>query len=91
VTVNKTGGNTGEDVSYTTSDGTAKAGTNYTAAGGAFFWNSVDMTSRTISIPISNIKPFTGSKTFTITLSSPANASLGISTATVTVTGSAQP
>jgi hypothetical protein len=88
VTVDRTGGSNGAvSVSYGTSNGTAVAGTDYTAASGALQWADGDTSAKTFSIPVSNAVPFSGSKTFTIALSSPsagaAIASPGSATATI--------
>jgi hypothetical protein len=90
VTVNRTGGSNGAvAVNYSTANGTAVAGTNYTATSGALSWASGDAGSKTITIPLSTTTAFSGSKTFTITLSDAASgATLGApSSATVTITG----
>jgi hypothetical protein len=91
VTVNRAGGSSGAvSVNYATADGTAVAGTDYTAADGMLSWASGDAASKTFSIPVSNATPFSGSKTLTVTLSGPAGgASLGTpSSASVAITGS---
>ncbi len=91
VTVNRTGGSSGAvSVSYATSNGTAVAGTNYSAASGTLNWADGDAASKTLSVAISNAAPFAGSKTFTVALSSPTGgATLATpSSATVTITGS---
>ena len=69
VSVMRTGGVTGNvAVSYTTSNGTAAAGTDYTAIVGTLQWTNGDASTKTISIPISNATPFSGSKTFRVGL-----------------------
>ena len=91
VTVNRTGGSSGVvSVNYATANGTAVAGTDYTAASGMLQWASGDAASKTFSIPVSNATPFSGGKTLTVTLSSPAGgATLGSpSSAGVTINGS---
>lgn len=92
VTVNRTGGSNGAvAVSYFTADGTAVAGTDYTATGGTLNWANGDASSKTFSVPISKSTPFAGNRTFTITLSGPGGgATLSSPTsATVIVSGSA--
>jgi hypothetical protein len=92
VTVNRTGGSSGAvSVAYATADGTAIAGTDYTAENGTLNWASGDASSKTISIPVSNSTPYSGSKTFTLALSSPAGGATLSSpaTANVTINGSA--
>ena len=90
VTVNRTGGSAGAvSVAYATSNGTAVAGTEFTAADGTLDWAAGDANSKTFSVAISNATPFSGSKSFSVTLSSPTGgAKLGTpSSASVTVTG----
>ncbi len=73
-------------VQYATSDGTAKAGTNYTTTSAtASFAKGTNST--TVSIPILYNAPVTSNKTFTITLSSPTGGVLmgNATTATATI------
>jgi hypothetical protein len=89
VTVMRTGVSSGAvGVAYATSNGTAVAGTDFTTASGTLSWASGDTTSKSFSIPIRNSAPFTGNKSFNVTLSgpsggaalkSPSNASVSIS------------
>jgi uncharacterized repeat protein (TIGR01451 family) len=75
-------------VSYTTSDGTATAGSDYTAVSGTLSFNPAD-TSRTFSVPISSDATYEGSENFTVSLSYPFGATLGlpnISVVTITDT-----
>jgi|GEM_PF-1554017 len=76
-------------VNYATADGTAVAGTDYTATTGTVQWAANDSSPQTISVPISNTTPFSGTKVFTVALSSPSsNASIvSPGTATVTING----
>jgi hypothetical protein len=80
-------------VSYSTADGTAVAGVDYTAASGTLSWAAGDGTNQTISIPIIANTASSGQKTLSIALTSPSGgAALGApSSATVTVQGSAPP
>jgi Calx-beta domain len=72
VTVNRVAGSSGAaSVSYATSDGTAVAGTNYTAASGILTWNDGDGSAKGFTVAIS-ATPFSGTKTFTVTLSKPS-------------------
>jgi Calx-beta domain-containing protein len=92
VTVDRTGGSNGAvSVSYGTSNGTAIAGTDYTATSGVLQWADADTSAKTFSIPISNAAPFSGSKTLTIALSAPsAGAAIGNpGSATATISGDA--
>jgi hypothetical protein len=91
VTVNRANGTTGAvSVQYATSNGTAVGGKEYTAKSGTLSWAAGDSASKTISVPVSNATPFTGSKSFTIALSQVSGgATLGTSSATVNIAGSA--
>src|SRR5579883_3462824 len=63
ITVVRTG--TGTDaisVDYSTSDGTAIAGTDYTQASGTLSWAENDTTSKSITVPVSTATAFSGSK-----------------------------
>ena len=91
VTVNRTGGSSGAvSVSYDTANGTAVAGTDFTAASGTLMWAAGDATAKTFSINISNAQAFSGTKQFTVALSgATGGASLSSpTTASVTITGS---
>jgi hypothetical protein len=91
ITVNRTGGSAGAvSVAYATTNGTAIAGTNFTATNGTLQWADGDPASKTISIPVSNASPFSGTKSFNLTLSNPtAGAAISApSSASVAVTGS---
>jgi hypothetical protein len=70
---------------YSTADGTAKAGTDYTAASGAIFFLP-GQTSTTISVPLAAITAAgQAGKTFQLNLSLPANATLSRGAATCTI------
>jgi hypothetical protein len=87
ITVQRTGGSSGAvNVAYATSNGTAMAGTDYTAASGTLSWTNGSATSQTLSIPISNSAPFAGSKTFTVALSHPGGGATISSPGTMTIT-----
>jgi hypothetical protein len=91
VTVNRTGGSSGSiSVKYATANGSAIAGTDYTATSGTLLWADGDAASKTFPVAISNATAFASSKTFTVTLSSPtAGAALSSpSVATATINGS---
>jgi Calx-beta domain len=91
VTVNRTGGSSGAiSVNYAVANGSADVGTDFSATGGTLKWASGDAASKTFSVPISNVTAFSGTKTFSVSLSTPAGgATLGSpSSANVTVTGS---
>ena len=92
ITVNRTGGSTGwASVAYATANGTAIAGTDYTSERGVLTWAGGDMTPKSFTIPVSNAKPFTGTKTLAVAIASPIDARLaGTNTsAIVTINGSA--
>jgi hypothetical protein len=87
VSVQRVGGSSGPvTVNYATQDGTAVAGSDYTAANGTFSWSDGDFADRLISIAItsdSNVEP---DETFTLNLSAPAGgATLTQSTDTLTI------
>jgi len=63
-------------VSYATSNGTATAGSDYTAQSGTLTFNP-GVTSQTINVPISNNSLYEGNETFQVTLSNPVYATLG--------------
>ncbi|WP_071191885.1 Calx-beta domain-containing protein [Trichormus sp. NMC-1] len=73
-------------VQYATSNGTAIAGQDYTGKTGTLTFNP-GVTSRVINIPIVNNFINEANETFTLSLTSPTNASLGTKTsATTTIT-----
>jgi len=89
LTVSRAGGSSGAvSVSYATANGTATAGSDYTATSGTLNWPIADTVSKTITVPILNDSVPESSETFTATLTSPTGgATLGTpSTATVTIT-----
>jgi hypothetical protein len=91
VTVNRTGGSSGSiSVKYATANGSAIAGTDYTGASGTLQWADGDAAAKTFPVAITNGTGFSGSKTFTVALSSPtAGATLSSpSIATATINGS---
>ncbi|MBB5033914.1 Calx-beta domain-containing protein [Prosthecobacter vanneervenii] len=87
LTVTRTGGSTGPaTVSYTTANGIATAGADYTAVSGLLSWLDGDTAPKTISIPVANTATIGASKNLSVTLSSPLYASLGgATTATLTI------
>jgi hypothetical protein len=66
-------------VNYATANGTAASGSDYTAASGTLIFNPGE-TSKTINVPITDDSIVEGNETFTVTLSSPVNATLGTTT-----------
>lgn len=71
-------------VHYATANGSAVAGTDYTATSGTLTFG-VNATSGTISVPIINTGAIGPARVFTVTLSSPTNGTLGTSTAQVSI------
>ena len=73
-------------VQYATANGTAIAGSDYTSTSGTLTFNP-GVTSQVINIPILNDSLNEANETFSLTLNSPTNASLGTSqTVTTTIT-----
>ncbi len=90
VAVKRVGGSSGAvTVSYATANGSAVAGSNYTATSGKLKWAAGDLTAKTIQIALDNASGFSGAKTFTVSLSAPGGgATLGpTAKATVTIKG----
>jgi len=72
-------------VTFLTADGTATAGSDYTAVSGTLTFDP-GVTSRTINVPIIDDGVDEGSETFTVTILDPVNATLGtIATHTYTI------
>src|SRR5439155_25411832 len=74
----------GVKVAYTTANGTASAGSDYTATTGQLAFAPGE-TSKTIAVPILGDTAVEADETFTLSLSSPVNAVLGRATATATL------
>ena len=68
-------------VAYATSDGTAVAGSDYTAASGALTFNAGD-TSQTVQVTVLTDSEDEGQETLTLTLSNPSQATLDDATGT---------
>ena len=68
-------------VDYATSDGTAVAGSDYTAASGALTFNAGD-TSQTVQVAVLTDSDDEGQETLTLTLSNPSQATLDDATGT---------
>jgi large repetitive protein len=73
------------DVDYATSDGTATAGSDYTATNGTIVFAAGE-TSKQIDVTVNGDIQVEGDETFTVTLSAPFNADLGSSVATGAIT-----
>jgi len=92
LTVSRTGATGGAaDVSYTTVDGTALAGTDFGILGntaavtGTLHWNAGDGANKTIPIAILNDAIIENVKTFTVQLQTPSGTQVGTNS-TITVT-----
>ncbi|XHR85236.1 MAG: beta strand repeat-containing protein [Gloeotrichia echinulata GP01] len=70
-------------VNYATANGSATAGLDYTSTTGTLTFNP-GVTSQVINIPILNDSINEANETFTLTLTSPTNASLGTTTSVTT-------
>ena len=71
-------------IEYATSGGTATSGTDFTAQSGTLTF-AANETSKTVSVATTDDSVDEEDETFTLTLSSPANATLGDATATGTI------
>ncbi|MGB6309578.1 MAG: Calx-beta domain-containing protein [Steroidobacteraceae bacterium] len=91
ISVDRTGGSVGQAVVYyATANMTAIAGTDYTSEQGQLAWGNGDAAPKSFSIPISNAKPFSGTKTLAIAIAHGINVDLGSPTsAIVTIDGDA--
>jgi hypothetical protein len=103
VTVTKAGSTSNQTVSFTISlsgsspnpvsvavktvDGTAVAGTSYTAVSTTLTFAAGTITGQSVSVTLLGRASGTVNKNFTVVLSSPTGATLGTSTSTVTITG----
>jgi outer membrane autotransporter protein len=78
ITVTRVGGSSGAaSVNFSTSDGTASAGSDYTAASGTLNWVDGDSESKTFEVPILNDSVAEGDETVSLSLSGPTGATLG--------------
>jgi Calx-beta domain len=93
IAVNRTNGAAGAAaVFYATANVSAIAGTDYTAEHGMLSWANGDAAPKTFTIPVSNAKPISGSKTFAVALATAEDVVLGSPTsAIVTIHGNAAP
>ena len=87
ITVTRTGGSDGAvSVDYATSDGTATAGSDYTATSGTLNFADGDAASKTFTVAISQDAILEGNETVNLTLSNATGgAALGQSSATLTI------
>jgi Calx-beta domain len=92
ISIDRTGSSSGwAAVSYATANGSAVAGTDYTSERGSVSWANGDMSPKKVTIPISNAKPFTGTKTLAVALAGAQGALMGTSntSAIVSIAGDA--
>jgi choice-of-anchor B domain-containing protein len=73
-------------IQYATSDGTATAGADYTAASGTLNWADGDTSDRTFTIPLTNDAQIEPDETLTVTLSNIAGGATIDGSGTLTVT-----
>src|SRR5262249_10473871 len=71
-------------VNYATADGSATAGSDYTAASGTLTF-SPGQTSKTVSVPVADDTTDKPDETFDVNLSSPTNATFGSATGVGTI------
>ncbi len=75
--VQRTGGSTGAvDVTYTTSNGTAIGGQDYTVVTGTLSWAAGDIGSKSFTVPIINDSTQENTETVNLTLSSPTGGAV---------------
>jgi len=85
ITVARTGGSAGSvTVNYATSNGTATAGSDYTATSGTLTF-APGMVTQTITVPVSGDRVNEPDETFTLSLSAAINATIAAGTATGTI------
>ncbi len=86
ITINRQG-QLGQAISvhYTTADGTAKSGIDYTATSGTLNWGANDNAPKTFTIQINRDTIAEDDETIKLKLSSPSGASLSTPTATLTI------
>ena len=79
--VTRVGGSIGPvSVDFTTGNGSALAGTDYTTVSGTLSWADGDTAPKTITVPLLNNPTITASKSLSVTLSNPLYGSLGATT-----------
>jgi len=94
IIVTRTGGSSGAvSVSFATSDGTGKAGADYTTTTQTVNFAAGDTTAKTVSVPVKVNSTVAGNETVNLTLSGPTGAAtLGSpATAVLTITQTAAP
>jgi hypothetical protein len=94
ITVTRTGGSSGAvSVSFATSDGTGKAGTDYTTTTQTVSFAAGDTAAKTVSVPVKVNSTVAGNETVNVALSNPTGgATLGSpATAVLTITQTTPP
>jgi hypothetical protein len=87
IPVHRSGGTQGAvSIQYATTDGTATAGSDYTATSGTLTWAAGDNSEKTITVPLINDTSAESDETFTLTLSSPGGGASIEGAATLNVT-----
>lgn len=88
ITVTRTGGSSGAaTVNYATSNGTATAGSDYSAASGTLYWTDGEFASKSFTIAVLDDSTYESNETVNITLTGATGASLSSpSTAVLTIT-----
>ncbi|NVJ61259.1 MAG: choice-of-anchor B family protein [Gammaproteobacteria bacterium] len=82
VMVTRAGGQDGAvSVEYSTTSGTAVAGEDFVSNSGQLVWEDGDSSSKIISVEVINDELFEGSEQFSLNLSNPQDANLGINQA----------
>ncbi len=85
IPITHTGNNQGAiSTNYTSTDGTATAGNDYTQTTGTLSWGDGDLVDKTITIAITDDGDSEGNETFTITLTDPISGE-SLDNATVTI------
>jgi len=84
ISVGRTGSSGTSQVSYSTSDGTAKGGSDYTAANGTLTFAAGE-TSKTITVAIAGDTTVEANETFTVNLSAASGATIADASATGTI------
>ncbi|MDH4275992.1 MAG: PKD domain-containing protein [Gammaproteobacteria bacterium] len=86
ITVTRTNGSVGVvSVDFSTSDGTATAGSDYTATSGTVSWADGDSASKTFTISVLDDTVYEADETINIGLTNGLGASVGTASATLTV------
>jgi hypothetical protein len=85
--VTRTGGSAGEvHVSWSTANGSATAGSDYTAATQTLVWETGDTAPRQVVVQITDDPSIEGAETFTVKLTDPVGGTIGVpDTVTVTI------